>query len=107
MSDKLIDYIPDANKYISYFKAEELELNPQMWVDSLSDEHIEVHSTNTNGEMFCKELEKFLQKNYNHINIKMKNEIIIKNRKRYRVPYAILNLKDAIPNINQNCEIDC
>lgn len=106
----LIEYIPDANKYIGYFKAEELEENPQMWVDSLSDNHIEVHSTNVNGEMFRKELEKFIQKNYISIEFQMKNEIIIENKKRYKVPYAVLNLKNAVPNIHQNgqmSEVSC
>ena len=106
----LVDYIPDANNYVSYYKAEELENNPQLWVDSLSDEHIEVHSTNTDGKAFKDELIKLLRKNYIKVDFEFKNEQHVINGQVYQVPYAIINLNNAVPNVNQDgklSEVGC
>lgn len=93
----LIDYIPNAKKYTGYQKACKAEENPHMWVDSLSNEHIEIHSTTLNGEVFRDELTKFINNNWEEIRLEMFNEIITTNGKKFKVPYVVLNLKEAVP----------
>lgn len=101
----LLEYIPNANQFTSYNKACEAEQNPHMWVDSLSDEHIEIHSSVLNGEVFRNELTKFINKNWEKLRLEMFNETVITDGKKFRLPYAVLNLKEAVPILNG--EVSC
>ena len=84
------EYISDAKTYKTYNLADKLENNPHMWVDNLSDDHIEVHSSDYNGKVFCEELTKFINNNIDSCKIEMMNERLFVNQKYCKVPYAII-----------------
>ena len=65
-----------------------------MWVDSLSDNHIEIHACDCNGEVFRDELTDFINKNIKSSDIQMKNEKLFINKQYIKLPYAIItNIK--------------
>jgi hypothetical protein len=90
----LNEYIDNPEQYETYELAEEAESYPHMWVDSLSDNHIEIHACDCNGEMFCNELTDFINNNIESSNIQMKNERLFINKMYINLPYAIItNIK--------------
>ena len=91
----LYEYIDNAQKYQTYELAEEAESYPHLWVDSLSDNHIEIHACDCDGEVFRNELTNFINKNIISSNIKMEHEKLFINKKYIKLPYAILT------NINE------
>ena len=85
--------IPDAKEYITYEIANKAEENKELFVDSLSNEHIEIHSTMETfpyRDNFNKELTNFVNGNTESCSIKLKTEYMTKNNTLYRMQYAIL-----------------
>ena len=99
MFQVLHEYISNAKQYKTYELAEKAEAYPHMWVDSLSDNHIEIHACECNGEVFCKELTDFINKNIQSSDIKMKNEKLFINKQYIKLPYAIIS--------NINGQVSC
>lgn len=86
----LNEYINNPEQYETYELAEKAESYPHMWVDSLSDNHIEIHACDCNGEMFINELTDFINNNIERSDIKMHNERLFINKEYVKLPYAII-----------------
>ena len=86
----LNEYINNPEQYKTYELAEKAEGYPHMWIDSLSDNHIEIHSCDCNGEVFISELTDFINNNIEKSDIEMYNERLFINKEYVKLPYAII-----------------
>lgn len=87
----LCEYIPQAKEFKTFELANKAESNPHMWVDSLSDEHIEIHPNTLNKDVFINEINN-LTKNTNDCIVTYVNQKVIIKRKKTNVLYAIISL---------------
>ena len=86
----LNEYIDKPEQYKTYKLAEKAESYPHMWVDSLSDNHIEIHSCSCDNEVFRKELTDFINNNIKSSHIQMMNERLFINKQYVKLSYAII-----------------
>ena len=99
----LKDSIPNAKEFKTYEIANKAEKINGLLVDSLSNEQIEIHpnidemlSTKYRDE-FNKKLTDFINNNNIDCKIKLHREMFIKNKKLFRLQYAVLS--------NINCHL--
>jgi len=86
----LSEYIDDAKEYRTFELANKAEDNDHLWVDSLSDEHIEIHSSDLNKDTFINEITNLVS-DVDCI-VTFDNERMIVSRKATDALYAIISL---------------
>ena len=98
MSFELVASIPEAKRYKTYELANKAEVTPGLMVDSLSDNHIEIHAeidelefTNNLREKFCNIITNFINGNNVECKMTINKEIFIHNKKPITLDYVVMN----------------